>query len=133
MFSIPYFVVLINIYPSIVTIIHRILTYFRRNISLKHMFFEELRNISNKKSNSSCKSPIRPRCVRTNRDERELTNHHVSARIKLRRVYTTTHGTTSRRLYLELKTVCKSVLGPPFQAQISGALIPYTKDCFNTR
>ena len=50
MFSIPYFVVLINIYPSIVTIIHRILTYFRRNISLKHMFFKELRNISNKKA-----------------------------------------------------------------------------------
>ena len=81
----------------------------------------------------SCKSPIRPRCVRTNRDERELTNHHVSARIKLRRMYTTTHGTTSRRLYLELKTVCKSVLEPPFQAQISGTLSPYTKDCFNTR
>ena len=81
---------------------------------------------------NSCKSPIRPRCVRTNRDERELTNHHVSARIKLRRMYTTTHGTTSRRLYLELKTVCKSVLEPPFQAQISGTLSPYTKDCFNT-
>lgn len=54
MFSIPYFFVLINIYPSIVTIIHRILTYFRRNISLKHMFFKELRNISNKKSKSPC-------------------------------------------------------------------------------
>ena len=51
MFSIPYFVVLINIYPSIVTIIHRILTYFRRNISLKHMLSKELRNISNKKAN----------------------------------------------------------------------------------
>ena len=50
MFSIPYFVVLINIYPSIVTIIHRILTYFRRNISLKHMLFKELCNISNKKA-----------------------------------------------------------------------------------
>lgn len=50
MFSIPYSVVLINIYPSIVTIIHRILTYFRRNISLKHMSFKELRNISNEKA-----------------------------------------------------------------------------------
>nr|DAK82294.1 MAG TPA: hypothetical protein [Caudoviricetes sp.] len=25
------------------------------------------------------------------------------------------------------------MLEPPFQAQISGVLNPYTKDCFNTR
>ena len=82
---------------------------------------------------NSCKSPIRPQCVRTNRDEKELTTHPVSGKIKLGRMHTTTHGRTSRRLYLELKTVCKSVLEPPFQAQISGTLSPYTKDCFNTR
>ena len=65
MFSIPYFVVLINIYPSIVTISHRILTYFRHNISLKHMFFKELRNISNKKQKFMqylCKSSTPPQC-----------------------------------------------------------------------
>ena len=50
MFSIPYFVVLINIRPSIVSVIHRILIYFRSNISLKHTLFNELRNISNKKA-----------------------------------------------------------------------------------
>lgn len=42
------------------------------------------------------------------------------------------HGRRSRKLLPELKTVYKSVLEPPFQAQISGAASPHTKDCINT-
>ena len=52
-------------------------------------------------------------------------------KLDLRRKHTTTHGEVSRRLLPELKTVSKSVLEPPVQAQISGAASPYTKDCIN--
>ena len=52
-------------------------------------------------------------------------------KLDLRRKHTTTHGEVSRRLLPELKTVSKSVLEPPVQAQISGAVSPYTKDCIN--
>lgn len=47
-------------------------------------------------------------------------------------MHTTTHGEVSRRMCSELKTVYESVLEPPYQAQISGVLNPYTKDRFNT-
>ena len=60
------------------------------------------------------------------------TNGRLSCRISFRRMHTTTHGEVSRRLHHKLKTVYQSVLEPPFQAQISGVLNPYTKDCFNT-
>ena len=80
----------------------------------------------------SYQSTIRPRCVRTNRDESVQTNGRLSCKIMLRRMHTTTHGGRSRRLHFKPKTVYQSVLEPPFQAQISGVLSPYTKDCFNT-
>ena len=70
--------------------------------------------------------------VGTNRDESVQTNGRLSYKIRLRRKHTTTHGEVSRRLLPELKTVLKSVLEPPVQAQISGAVSPYTKDCINT-
>ena len=70
--------------------------------------------------------------MRTNRNERVQTSDRLSYKIDLRRMHTTTHGEVSRRLHQELKTVYKSVLEPPFQAQISDALSPHTKDCFNT-
>lgn len=81
---------------------------------------------------SPYQSTIRPRCVRTNRDESVQTNGRLSCKIMLRRMHTTTHGGRSRRLHFKPKTVYQSVLEPPFQAQISGVLSPYTKDCFNT-
>lgn len=68
----------------------------------------------------------------TNRDEREQTNGRLSYKIRLGRKHTTTHGEVSRRLLPELKAVYKSVLEPPIQAQISGAMSPHTKDCINT-
>ena len=80
----------------------------------------------------SSESTIRPRCVRTNRNERVQTSGRLSCRIILRGMHTTTHGRRSRRLHFKLKTVSESVLEPPFQAQISGVSNPYTKDCFNT-
>ena len=70
--------------------------------------------------------------VCTNRDERVQTNGRLSYKIKMGRKHTTTHGRMSRRLLPEFKPVYESVLGPPFQAQISGALSPDTKDCINT-
>lgn len=86
----------------------------------------------NKIKEDTYKSTIRPRCVRTNRDERVQTNGRLFYKINLRRMHTTTHGGVSRRLHSELKTVYKSVLEPPFQAQISGVSNPYTKNYFNT-
>ncbi len=69
--------------------------------------------------------------VGTNRDERVQTSGRLSCKIRLRRKHTTTHGEVSRRWLPELKTVYQSVLGSPFQAQISGASSPHTKDCIN--
>ncbi len=69
--------------------------------------------------------------VGTNRDERVQTSGRLSIKIDLRRKHTTTHGEVSRRWLPELKTVYKSVLEPSFQAQISGASSPHTKDCIN--
>ncbi|MCR4644561.1 MAG: hypothetical protein K5695_04015, partial [Oscillospiraceae bacterium] len=59
------------------------------------------------------------------------TSGYLSCKMRLRGTQTTTHGGVSRRLLLKLKPVYQSVLGSPFQAQISGTLSPYTKDCFN--
>ncbi len=69
--------------------------------------------------------------VGTNRDERVLTSGRLSYRIEIEGKHTTMHGEVSRRWLSELKTVYESVLDPPFQAQISGALNPHTKDCIN--
>ncbi len=77
-------------------------------------------------------STIRPLCVHTNRDESVQTSGRLSCKICSRRMHTTAHGEVSCRLHQKLKPVYQSVPESPIQAQISGALNPYTKDCFNT-
>ena len=47
------------------------------------------------------------------------------------RSYTTKHGEVSRKNYLVLDSILISV-GSTFQAQISGSIRPYTKNCFNS-
>ena len=55
---------------------------------------------------------------------------HVVPIIKARS-YTTKHGEVSRKNSLVLDSMLISV-SSTFQAQISGSIRPYTKNCFNS-